>query len=363
MALGKCDTFEQIMNCRGDISNDGQYMRRCLELASLGHSTVSPNPQVGCVLVHNDRIIGEGFHMKAGEPHAEVLAIDSVKDHSLLKECSLYVNLEPCNHTGKTPPCTELILEKSIPRVVIGCIDSHSKVCGSGFTKLRENGVKVVVGVLEKESKEINKKFLTYHEKKRSYILLKWAESADGYLDKHRHQNEPPEKISSTITDIYTHKMRTEYDAILVGYNTVKKDNPSLTTRRFPGKNPLRIILDPESELTSELKVLSDDLPTVVFTKRVEKEEQKVEHIAVGEDFAIPRILDHLYQREIQSLIVEGGAKTLQDFINLEMWDEALIIRGFKNLSAGVKAPQISSKTQASLVLGTDQICKLTNNE
>lgn len=338
-------------------------MRRCLELAGLGHSTVSPNPQVGCVIVHNNRIIGEGFHRRAGEPHAEVLAIHSVKEHDLLSKCTLYVNLEPCNHHGKTPPCTALIINKSIPRVVVGSVDSHSKVCGSGIAQLRQNGVEVVVGVLEKECRELNRNFLTFHEKKRPYILLKWAESADGFIDKKRNKNQRPEKLSSSITDIYTHKVRSEYDAILIGYNTVKMDNPSLTTRNYPGKNPIRIILDPESELDARSKVLSDGQRTVVFTKHINQTKGHLNMVSIGDEFALHRVLDFLYQSEIQSIMVEGGAKTLQDFINLELWDEALIIKGSKCLFEGVQAPSISKHKGAKHTLHTDQIFKLTNYE
>ena len=223
---------------------DAVFMRRCLQLASLGRGHVSPNPMVGAVVVHRGQIIGEGYHRCYGQPHAEVNAINSVRDAGLLPECTLYVSLEPCSHYGKTPPCADLIVQKKIPRVVVGCLDPFPKVSGQGVARLREAGVEVVTGVLEEECKALNRTFMTCQIDERPFVTLKWAQSRDGYIDRIRKPGEPAIRISDDVSSVWVHRLRAEADAILVGTNTAVADNPSLTTRLWYGRSPLRIVLD-----------------------------------------------------------------------------------------------------------------------
>ena len=245
-------------------------MKKCLELAQKGMGYVSPNPMVGCVVVFNDQIIGEGYHQEYGTSHAEVNAIENVKDKSLLKKSTLYVNLEPCAHFGKTPPCTNLIIESEIPKVVIGCIDSYSEVSGKGIEKMQNTGIEVIVGVLEKESRELNIRFFTFHEKKRPCVILKWAESKDGFIAP-KNQNKPFWMTSSESKKL-VHKWRAEEEAILVGRITAKKDNPSLTVREVAGSNPLRIIIDTNLKLSSDLNLFNSEAKTIIFNT-IESEE------------------------------------------------------------------------------------------
>jgi len=278
-------------------------MRRCLQLATCGKGFVAPNPMVGAVIVHNNRIIGEGFHGKYGGPHAEVQAIASVKDEKLLKSSTLYVNLEPCSHYGKTPPCVDLIREKQIPRVVIGQEDPFPKVSGRGIKILRETGIEVIQGILEEECKELNKRFLTYTLQHRPYIILKWAQSADGFLDRHREENdgEVPVKFSNYFTQMLVHKTRAEESAIMVGTRTLRLDKPALNVRYWKGNDPERITLDSKQSLQQQIRLL--------------------------------------YERKIQSLMVEGGAKLLQSFLNENLWDEIQIEVAAFPLNKGVAAP------------------------
>ena len=306
-----------------------KYMRRALQIAKNGKGKVSPNPMVGAVIVANGRIIGEGFHRKYGGPHAEVNAINSVKseDIPLLNDSTIYVTLEPCSHYGKTPPCSKLIIEKGIPRIVVGCLDPFKEVSGRGIKMLRDAGREVVTGVLETECRDINRHFMTAHTLKRPYIMLKWAESADRYIDS-RDGNDSPVKFSTPITETAVHKLRAEFDAIMVGSNTVVADNPSLTVRRWDGRNPLRVVLDRNGIIPSDSKILTDGNKTLIFTQS--EWDNPIEHIC-----------DSLYQSNITSLIVEGGAILLSKFIESGIWDEIRIETAPILLKSGVKSPAL----------------------
>lgn len=327
------------------MTTDEKYIHRCIELASNGLCNAAPNPMVGAVIVHNGKIIGEGYHARCGEGHAEVNAIRSVKDESLLKESTIYVSLEPCSHYGKTPPCADLIISKGIPRVVVGCIDPFSQVSGRGIQKLRDAGIDVTVGVLEDECKNLIRRFVTFNTRKRPYITLKWAESADGFIDINR-ENGSPVVMSTPITSMYVHKQRAEHKAILVGRKTALLDNPSLTTRNWYGANPLRLVIDRSLTLPSDLRLFDHSTPTLVFTEREKTAEENLEYITL--DFSkdiLPQILTVLYERKIQSLLVEGGTTLLQSFIDTELWDEIFVEHSAKVLGEGVKSPVIHKGT------------------
>ena len=338
------------------MTTDEKYIRRCIELASNGLCNAAPNPMVGAVIVHNGKIIGEGYHARCGEGHAEVNAIRSVKDESLLKESTIYVSLEPCSHYGKTPPCADLIISKGIPRVVVGCIDPFSQVSGRGIQKLRNAGIDVTVGVLEDECKNLIRRFVTFNTRKRPYITLKWAESADGFIDINR-ENGSPVVLSTPVTSMYVHKQRAEHKAILVGRRTALLDNPSLTTRNWYGKNPLRLVIDRNLTLPAELKLFDHSTPTMVFTEKQKNSEDNLEYVAL--DFSkdiLPQICTVLYDRKIQSLLVEGGTTLLQSFIDSELWDEIFVEHSEKVLYEGVKSPIIPKGTIFKTVF-RDKIC------
>jgi len=293
------------------------WMRRALQLAALGLGKVQPNPMVGAVIVHNNRIIGEGYHQQYGAPHAEVNAIYAVENQELLKQSTLYVNLEPCSHVGKTPPCTSLIIEKKIPKVVIGMKDPNEKVNGSGIKLLQEAGIEVVENVLEDESQRLNKRFVTFHTKKRPYIFLKWAQTKNGFMDILRNNNVFPINywITNEALRVWSHKLRSEEQAVLVGYNTVKNDNPQLTNRLYGTNQPKRFVLyNTENPIEFE--------PTFSYLAGNMNE-----------------IFDELHTLKIQSLIVEGGKKTLQKFLETYLWDEAFVLTGNVAWEAGVEAP------------------------
>ncbi len=335
-------------------------MRRCLDLAGRGLGTTYPNPLVGSVIVHEDHIIGEGFHHRSGEPHAEVVAVQAVKDKALLKKSTLYVNLEPCSHHGKTPPCADMIVREGIPRVVVGTVDTTGKVMGKGLARMRAGGVEVVAGVLEEESRYVNRRFFTYHEKKRPYILLKWAESADGYLDEERLPGqEGPNWISGPLGRQAVHRWRTQEEAILVGRKTALIDDPALTAREWRGRNPLRLVIDRELSLPAHLQLFDDEAPTIIFNNLRSERHTHPEPVKI--DFSqsiLPQILDDLYERQVQSLIVEGGAYTLQQFIGADLWDEARVFRGERYFHKGVKAPALG-RQPAEIVRLPDSVYHL----
>lgn len=321
-----------------------KYMARCIALARKGAGSTSPNPMVGAVIVHNGKIIGEGYHRRCGEAHAEVNAILAVKDESLLAESTIYVSLEPCSHFGKTPPCADLIINKRIPRVVVGCADPFSEVSGRGVRRLQEAGVDVVTGVLESEAKELNRFFFTSQTIHRPYIILKWAQSRDGFIDgKRSGSNQLPVILSSPETMRMVHKLRAEVDAIMVGTNTVLNDNPSLTVRHWTGKNPLRVILDRTLRISSDFRVLDSLASTVVFTEKPCESRSGVEYVMA--DFSsglLRQVLDYLYAKKIQSLLVEGGTQLLNSFIAAELWNEIRVETAHVYLKDGIPAPAIN---------------------
>ena len=325
------------------MSKDEKYIARCIQLAKNGLCNAAPNPMVGAVIVHNDRIIGEGYHIRCGEAHAEVNAIRSVKDESLLKESTIYVSLEPCSHYGKTPPCADLIINKGIPRVVVGCMDPFSLVAGRGIQKMRDAGIEVKVGVLEEECRQLIRRFITFNTQHRPFITLKWAESADGFIDLHRTGGHPY-IFSSPLSSMLVHKRRAEHSAILVGRKTALLDNPSLTTRHWYGKSPVRMVIDKNLTLPHHLSLFDGSMPTIVFTAQEKTSSlPQVEYITLDfQQDILPQIMEVLYQRKLQSLIVEGGSILLQSFIDSECWDEAYIEQSKDRLMDGVKAPHLS---------------------
>jgi len=317
-------------------------MSRCIQLAKNGLGTTYPNPLVGSVIVHNDKIIGEGWHYKAGMPHAEVNAIKSVKNWELLKAATIYVSLEPCSHFGKTPPCADLIIESGIKKVVVGSLDPNPRVSGRGIEKLMEAGCEVIVGILESESDKLNKRFFTFHQKKRPYIFLKWAQTADGFIAPKAETRDgvKPVWITNEFSRQSVHKMRAEEQSILVGTNTVLHDNPSLTVRDWAGKNPLRIVIDRELKIPQDFSVFDDNSKTIVFNEKETKTSENLDFEMINFSEAIPQqICEVLFQRNIQSLIIEGGSKTLQTFIDANLWDEAFVFNGTTNFMEGVKGP------------------------
>lgn len=318
-------------------------MQRCLELGKLGQSYCAPNPMVGCVIVHNGQIIGEGYHQKYGEAHAEVNAINNVSEEnlSLLQESTLYVNLEPCAHHGKTPPCSQLILDKKIPKVVIGCKDTFSEVAGKGIAMLKEHGVDVTLGILEKESRDLNQRFFTFHEQKRPYIILKMAVSANGFMDIDRSKEQKGiHWITSSEFQAISHQWRSEEAAILIGYNTLINDNPSLTVRAIDGRNPVRIIISKNKDVPQDRKILNAETPTYILNPEWEQKKENVEWIKCENSPA--SIAQTLHQLGLNSVIIEGGASTLQKFIDTNLWDEARIVQSKTVvLPKGQKAPLV----------------------
>jgi len=323
-------------------------MQRCIELAYNGLGNTYPNPLVGSVIVCGNKIIGEGYHTKSGKAHAEINAINSVKDKSLLKKSTLYVNLEPCSHYGKTPPCAKKIAELGIPKVVIGTIDTSDKVKGKGVQILRNAGVEVITGVLEKEAREINKRFFTFHEKKRPYIILKWAQTADGYLapDKDIRQNIEPFWITGKNERTLVHKWRTEEQAILIGRKTLEYDNPKLNVRFWYGNNPVPFIIGNNIDFNFKYNLLEREENINIFTKKIYSETPRNTNIyqLFDEENITKQIIDYLYSLKIQSIIVEGGAFTHKNFIESNLWDEARVFIGKKFFGKGVKIPDINKK-------------------
>lgn len=321
-----------------------KYMRRCIQLARNGLCNAAPNPMVGAVIVCDGKIIGEGYHVRCGEAHAEVNAIRSVKETSLLKRSTIYVSLEPCSHHGKTPPCADLIIEKQIPRIVIGCQDPFSKVAGRGIQKLKDAGREVIVGVLEDECRHLIKRFITFHTLHRPYITLKWAESADGFIDLCRTEGNPV-ILSTPLTSMLVHKKRAEHSAILVGTRTAKLDNPSLNVRNWYGRSPIRLVIDRKQSLSPTLHLFDGSVLTLVFTEHFQDALPNVEYLPIDfQQDILPQIMQILYERGIQSLLVEGGSTLLQSFIDAGLWDEAYVEESPRSLISGVKAPEMNDK-------------------
>ena len=344
---------------------DKKYMFRCLELAELGAGSVAPNPRVGCVIVQHDKIIGEGFHREYGGLHAEVNAIKAVTNPVKLRESTLYVNLEPCAHHGLTPPCSDLIVEKQIPRVVIGTADPFSEVAGRGIKKLKNAGVEVEVGILEKECRTLNRRFFTFHEKKRPYIVLKWAQTLDGFIDIHRSRKHfgEPTWITGGLALRMVHKIRSEEGAVLVGTNTADKDNPSLTVRHWTGQNPVRAVLDKNLRLSEDLNLFDQSVKTIVFNAKKDSDDGVVRLVKI--DFTqkvIPQVLKTLYQERILSVIVEGGQYLLEQFFLSGLWDEAHVFIGDTFFYEGIRAPLPRGKLTASESFGEDRVKVFRNS-
>ncbi|MCD7710771.1 MAG: bifunctional diaminohydroxyphosphoribosylaminopyrimidine deaminase/5-amino-6-(5-phosphoribosylamino)uracil reductase RibD [Porphyromonadaceae bacterium] len=322
---------------------DCLYMRRCLQLAAYGRGWVSPNPMVGAVIVYDGKIIGEGWHRQFGQGHAEVNAIASVRQPELLSRSTLYVSLEPCSHYGKTPPCSRLILEKKIPRVVVGCLDPFPQVSGRGVTLLRDGGVEVRTDVLAEECRVLNIAFMTAHTLQRPYVLLKWAQSRDGFVDSRPTPESPAYRFSDKLTSLWVQRLRAECDAVLVGGETVRRDNPRLTVREWPCRcTPLRVVLSRHGEGLTSSYLFTDGLPTEVFTDRPVEAVGDVRFTTL--DFAspvLPQLLAALYKEGITNLLVEGGPTTLQSFIDAGLWDEARVETAPVDLGRGVAAPRL----------------------
>jgi diaminohydroxyphosphoribosylaminopyrimidine deaminase / 5-amino-6-(5-phosphoribosylamino)uracil reductase len=340
-----------------------KYISRCIALAKNGLGTTYSNPMVGSVIVYEGKIIGEGWHKKAGEPHAEVNAVNSVREKSLLKKATIYVSLEPCSHFGKTPPCCDLIIKHKIPNVVIGTVDPFSEVAGNGIKKLIEAGINVTVGILEDECNKLNKRFFTFHQKKKPYIILKWAQSQDGFIAPFEKNDQKPVWISNTYSRQLTHKWRTEEQAILIGTQTAIDDNPKLNSRDWQGNNPIRIVLDQNNRIPKENPVLDNQVKTIVFTsskKAISEENTTFEIIDFNKNIA-EQIVDSLYNHNIQSVIIEGGLQTLQTFIDANLWDEARIFTGKSFLVKGIKAPLIPKTISEKHLIGNDELTILRN--
>ena len=334
------------------------YMKRCIELAKNGLGTTYPNPLVGSVIVHDGKIIGEGWHKKAGEAHAEVNAVNSVKDKSLLKEATIYVSLEPCCHFGKTPPCCDLIIANEIPNVVIGTIDPFSKVAGNGIKKLIESDKNVTVGILEDECNELNKRFFTFHQKERPYIILKWAETADGFIAPLSKEEKAPIWITNQYSRQLVHKWRTEEQAILAGTNTVLDDNPKLDARDFLGNNPVRIVVDQSGKISEKYHVKDNSQKTIFITesKKFETTENCIYENVIFDKSLVHSIANVLYRHDIQSVIIEGGAKTLQSFIDANLWDEARVFTGQIKFQNGTTAPKLTGFPTTRFDIMDDQL-------
>lgn len=330
-------------------------------MAKNGLGTTYPNPLVGSVIVHNNKIIGEGWHYKAGQPHAEVNAINSVKDKSLLKESTIYVSLEPCSHFGKTPPCANLITKHHIKNVVIGCVDSFSEVSGKGIEKLKNNGCNVTVGVLEDECLKLNKRFFTFHNKKRPYIILKWAQTKDGFIAPEN--NTEITWITNTHSRQLVHKLRSEEQAILVGTTTVLTDNPKLNCRTWHGQNPVRIILDRQLRVPKHYSVFDKTTKTIVCTEINCTNEDNLIYKQI--DFSknvAQQVCKTLHKHNIQSVIIEGGRQTLQTFIDANLWDEAHVFTGSSVFKTGIKAPNFKGGLQNSIAIKEDHISIYQND-
>lgn len=337
--------------------SDELYMKRALELAQLGGVNVAPNPLVGAVIVHNDRIIGEGYHQRYGEAHAEVNAVRSVKQPELLSESTIYVTLEPCAHFGKTPPCANLLVEKQFKRVVIGTVDPFAKVSGAGIRILEDAGISCTVGILEKECQYLNRRFFTLHQKQRPYVILKWAQTADGFIDAPREQDETGtiRWISAPETQSLVHQWRSEEQAILVGWKTVLNDNPSLTVRAVEGKHPLRIIVDSQLKAPGNATVFTDRLPTIVLNMQKSGVEEAVTYLKVP-DLSVAQQLKTLHELSVVSVIIEGGNHTLQQYIDSGMWDEARVIKGTTSFGKGLPAPVLNRIPTQTTAFGQDQL-------
>ena len=338
--------------------DDESLMRRCLQLAQLGQGFVAPNPMVGSVVFHDGKIIGEGWHREFGMPHAEVNALQEIKDKEILSSSILYVNLEPCSHHGKTPPCADEIIRQGIKKVVIGMKDPNPEVNGKGIQKLKDAGIEVVVNVLQKECLQLNKRFITYHENKRPYLILKWAQSIDGYIGR---ENERIQ-ISNELSTIITHRWRSEESAIMVGTKTIQTDNPHLSVRNWFGKQPLRITIDKQKSLPRSSPIFDGSQSALIYTYLESEKNQLLEYekLNPNED-VLKQIMQSLYQRKIQSVLIEGGAVLFRGLIAASLWDEARIFYSPILLKSGIKAPEPSYSSFTEELIGDNRLLKLFN--
>jgi diaminohydroxyphosphoribosylaminopyrimidine deaminase/5-amino-6-(5-phosphoribosylamino)uracil reductase len=344
------------------IGSDEYYMGRCLELARKGAGMVSPNPMVGAILVYNNRIIGEGYHAQYGQSHAEVNCIHAVRaeDRQYIPESTLYVTLEPCSHFGKTPPCANFILDQHIKHVVIGIQDYSHTVNGKGIQLLQQAGVQVRCGIRERDCFEINKRFFTFHQCKRPYVVLKWAQSKEGFIGNLQQRV----KLSSPETDTLVHQWRAEEDAIWVGYRTIQTDNPQLNVRLVEGKQPIRIFFDRDNQLDRSLHVFDDSQKTIVFNTHLNKQSGNTSYISISDQQIIPDILHQLFRLNCLSVLVEGGRGIVQQLIHQHLWDEARVIQTPTRLPDGVAAPVLHHHEMIhSFASGNDQITYYRNTK
>jgi len=337
---------------------DKIYMRRCFELARKGLGMTKANPLVGAIIVHEDRIIGEGYHHEFGGPHAEVNAIRSVKDSSLLPESTLYCNLEPCSHHGKTPPCSMLIQQKGFKRVVISNSDPFPSVNGKGIKQLEDAGIEVELACLEEEGKHLNRRFLHYINYHRPYVILKWAQTADGFIDLEREpgDQEGPRWISNEVSRTLVHKWRSEESAIMVGTTTILSDNPSLTVRRWSGENPVRVTFDRNGRLSNSAQILDGKAETILFTGVQRNYAGRIQLVHADPSYEMVDVMEELYDRQIVSVFVEGGAKLHQAFLESGLWDEARVFTGKMLFSQGVRAPEIKEEIDETVQMGETKL-------
>src|SRR5690554_437434 len=332
---------------------DVAYMKRALELAVMGRGRVSPNPMVGCVIVHKDKIIGEGYHQQHGGAHAEPHAVHAVEHPELLKEATVYVTLEPCAHFGKTPPCTQLLIEKQVKKVIVAVQDPNPQVAGKGIMLLREAGIEVVVGLLEKDAEAINKRFFTQIQKRRPYVILKWAQTQDGFVARGDYSSK---WISNSHSRQLVHRWRTEEDAVLVGTKTAYYDDPKLNVRDWEGRNPVRVVIDKQLTLDNNMSLFDHSQPTICYNLVKAEMEENLTFVQLHKGFGIRDILDDLYRRKIQSIIVEGGSILLQLFISEELWDEARVFMGQVKFGSKIPAPLLNQKPEETLDIMDDQL-------
>jgi len=336
-----------------DHHTDELFMRRALELATLGRGRVSPNPLVGCVIVHAGKIIGEGWHEKYGEAHAEVNAVNSVDNPALLPESTVYVNLEPCSHFGKTPPCADMLIAHRVKKVVVANLDSNPLVSGAGVKKLRAAGIEVITGILDKEGHALNEAFFTYITLQRPFIVLKWAETADGFIAR---ENYDSKWISHELSRQVVHRWRAELDAILVGSRTVAHDNPQLTVRDWSGRNPVRVVIDRFLRLDQKLHVFDGSQKTLRYNLLKHEEHPGLSYVRLDESDFLQQLIKDLHKQKIQSVLVEGGAHTLQHFIDNGMWDEARIFQSPRCFEKGIAAPLIHGRLTTQRMLAEDTL-------
>lgn len=334
-------------------SQDEFYMRRAMELALRGRGFVSPNPLVGSVIVHANKVIGEGWHKQYGTAHAEVNAIQSVDDKSLLRESTVYVNLEPCSHFGKTPPCADLLIEHHVKKVVIANLDTNPLVAGEGIKKLRAAGIEVITGILDQEGRTLNKRFFTFMESHRPYLILKWAETADGFV---AHENFDSKWISNEFSRMLVHKWRSEEDAVLVGSRTAQYDNPSLNVRDWTGRNPIRIVMDRFLKLSEKLNLFDHRQKTLCYNVLKHEESENLSLVRVGETHFLQNVLNDLYKRKIQSVIIEGGSATLNMFLENNLWDEARVFKSRRTFGKGIAAPLFRATLHKRETIDTDEL-------